>query len=251
MALTVISIILFQGLIFLGLAFLLSQFMKGNVKGELGHLQQLNDELMKRQAELKVKNEAAEKEYSEKMAKLEQEITARQAKLNQEASKTLEDARDKGMKEREKLINEAIETREKIRQEIMAEMEDKAIHYSHDILADFFSGGSRKMLHDILIDQLLEGLEAVDLAAFQIQTDVAEVRVAQSLDEPTKKNLLNILKKKIHRDVQCHEQIEEALIGGIILKFGSFVIDGSMANRLHEAAARLKKETRRRYQSTT
>ena len=251
MALTIISIIVFQGLIFLGLVFLLKQFMKGNVRGELGHLQQLNDELMKRQQELKEKNETAEKEFSAKMTKLEQEISAKQTKVSQDATKSLEEMREKAMKEREKIISEAIETREKIRQEIMAEMEVKAIQHANEILSEFFSGQLREMLHQILIQQLLDGLAEVNLSSFQIDTDIADLRVAQTMPVELKNKMIKVLKEKIKRDVKCKEEVDEGLIGGVILRFGNFVIDGSMVNRLQEAGARLRKETHRRYQNTT
>ena len=48
----VLAIVIFQGLVFLGMIFILRQFMKGHVSGAVGHLQKLNDDLMKQQAEL-------------------------------------------------------------------------------------------------------------------------------------------------------------------------------------------------------
>ena len=241
MILTVISIFLFQGLIFLGLIFMLRQFMKGNVKGELGHLQKLHDELMKRQTELKEKSEAAEKEYQAKMTKLEQEITARQAKATQEVAKLIEETKEKSMKEREKIIGEALETRDKMRLEVMAEMEEKAIHYSHDVIAEFCAGELRKVLHEFLMDQLIEGIAAVEANRFQIQGDTLELKVAESLDKDIKEKLLKVLKSKVQKEIKLHEEVEENLIGGAIVQCGSFVIDGSLKNRLEESAARLKK----------
>ena len=52
------------------------------------------------------------------------------------------------------------------------------------------------------------------------------------------------------KEVKLTEKVEDELIGGMVLKFGSFVIDGSLSNRLKSATADLKRETARRYQRT-
>jgi F-type H+-transporting ATPase subunit delta len=249
MVLTVISIFFFQGLIFLGLIFMLRQFMKGNVKGELGHLQQLHDELMKRQAELKEKNEAAAKEYETKMSRLEQEITAKQTEANKQIVHTLEEAQQKAMKEKEKIINEALETREKMRREVMAEMEEKAIQYTTEILDEFFIGEQKTKIHSIMMDLLIDGIEGAPMEQFQINTHVVDLKVAQLLDDPAKQKLSKLLKGKIHKEVEFKEELDASLIGGAILRLGTFVIDGSMRNRLSEVQARLKKDARRRHQT--
>ena len=42
----ILTVIIFQGLIFVGLIFILRQFMKGHLSGAMGHLQKLNDDLL-------------------------------------------------------------------------------------------------------------------------------------------------------------------------------------------------------------
>jgi len=245
-----ITIIIFQGIIFIILIFVLRQFMKGHVTGAVGHLQKMNDELIKQQSELKQKISEADKEYQTKTMKLEQEIAARQAEIRQEANRTLEEARSRAMQERDRLINEAVETREKIRHEIMAEMEEKAIQHSKRLIAEFFTGEVRTQVHECLLEGVIEGLKEVDMTRFQIDTDMATIVSAKPLDATVKKQVQKILLEKIKKDVKFTEEVDEGLIGGMILRFGSFVIDGSLTNRLQESAAQLKKETARKYQGT-
>ena len=85
MVLTVILVFLFQGIIFVGLIFLLRGFMQGHVTGAVGHLQKLNDELMKQQAELKHKIAEAEKEYQTKVSKAQQEVSTMQVQAKQDS----------------------------------------------------------------------------------------------------------------------------------------------------------------------
>ena len=247
----VLTIIIFQGVIFVVLIFALRQFMQGHVTGAVGHLQKLNDELQRQQAELTKKMAAAEKEYQVKMARLQQDINSAQAQAKQEAAKTVEEARARAIQERDQLINEAVGTREKMRQEVMAEMEDRAIQHSRSLMTDFFGGELRRLVHEALVREVLEGLKGMDLEKFQITEDEAHLASIEPLPEETKGLIRKLLKEKIHREVKFKEDIDPNLGGGLVLRFGTFVIDGSLTNRLKESSALLKKETARRYQGTT
>lgn len=246
----ILIIILIQGLIFGGLIFLLRHFMKMHISGAVGHLQKLNDELVKQQVELKRQIADGHKEYETKMAKLQQEIITRQAAARDEALKTLEDSKSRALQEREKIINEAVETREKMRQEVMAEMEEKAIQYSKDVIAGFLSGDLRSLIQNHFAKDVLEGLKEMQIQQFQVDGAVAQLRVAEPLGEDVKKKIQQVLKEKFKKDVQLKEEIQPELVSGLILRFGTLVIDGSLQNRLQETTARLRKETARRYQGT-
>lgn len=248
MALSIVSIFIFQGLIFLGLIFMLRHFMRGNVRGELSHLEKLNDELMKREAELRQKIAQTDQEYSTKMALVEKDVVVKQSQAKQEATKMLEESREQALKEREKIVGEAINTREKIRQEIMAEMEGKAIEYAREILSAFFSGALREGLHESLVDQLVEGIKKIDLEKFQIQSDVVVLKSSEPLQASTKDKIVKALKQRVPREISFKEEVDPVLVAGVLLQFGSFVMDGTMINRLREAAVQLKTETKRKYQ---
>ncbi len=245
----VLTIIIFQGLVFLALILILRHFMKGHVSGAVGHLQRLNDELVKQQVTLKEKIAAAEKEYETKMVKLQQEVTARQAESRQAATKALEEARQRALQEREKIINEAVETREKMRQEIMAEMEEKAVQHSKEIIVSSLTPQARQAIHEILVREVAEGIRGESkMDHFQIASETAELRTAEPLTNECKQQIQKALKEKIRKEFHFKEASDPSLIAGVILKFGSFVIDGSLLHRLEGASARVRQETVRKYQ---
>lgn len=245
-----ITIIIFQGIIFVLLILGLRHFMKGHVSGAVGHLHKVNDELMKQQAELKIKIAEANKEYQEKTAQADREIAEKQAEVREIANKTVEEAKQQAEQEKERLINEAVATREQMKQEIMASMEEKAIQHSLSIISEFIGDGMKKQIHELLVEEVLEGLKEVsNLDNFQIDTDTAELEVAGALSDKQKDDIKKILKQKINKEVKLNEKVNSELIGGMVLKFGSFVIDGSLSDRLKGAAAEIKRETARRYQS--
>ncbi len=246
----ILMVVVFQGVIFVGLIFIMRQFMKGHLSGAMGHLQKLNNDLLKQQAEFREKSAQAEKEYEMKLAKLQQDIAAEQTRAREEAGKTIEETKKKALGEREKIINEAVETREKMRKEIMADMEEQAIQYSKSVISQFFEGDLRALIHQALLSQALEGLKNISVENFQIKTDqAAELIVPEHLKPEIKEKIEKSLHEKIKQKIQLKETVDPSIVAGMILKFGTFVIDGSLTNRLSEAAARLKKETSRRYQT--
>ncbi len=246
----VLTIILFQGLIFAGLIFVLRQFMKGHVSGAVGHLQKLNEEMLKQQAELKAKMSEAEKEYASKMGTAQQELSQSQSKAREEAIKTVDEARVRALAEREKIIQEAVQTRDKMRNEVMAEMEQKAILYSKEVVAQLFTGEPGKLIHELLVKETIEGLKEMDAVHFQVQDPRAQLKIAQPLSVSERQAIQKVLEEKIKKKVELQEEEDPSLVAGFVLQFGNFVIDGSLTNRLNEAAARLRKETVRKYQGS-
>lgn len=246
----VLTIILFQGLIFGGLIFVLRQFMKGHVSGAVGHLQKLNEEMLKQQAELKAKMSESEKAYESKMTHAQQELSQGQLKAREEAIKTVEEARSRALAEREKIIQEAVQTRDKMRNEVMAEMEQTAIGYSKEVVAEFFTGELGKMIHAVLVRETAEGLKEIDMAPFQIQEASAGLKTAHPLTDEERQVIQKVLRDKIKKEITLKEEKDPSLVAGFILQFGNFVVDGSLTNRLKEAAARLRKETVRKYQGS-
>ena len=245
----ILGIIIFQGLIFAGLIYVLRQFMSGHVTGAVDHLQKLNEEMVREQQAMKQKMAEAEKEYEIKMAKLQQDVTAKQTEAREAANKTIDESRTKALADREKIISEAIDTRDKMRQEIMAEMEIKMIDQSRSLVSEMASGDMGKLIHEMLLKEVIDGLNEVPMDNFQTKENTASLTSAYALSADEKKKLSAVLKEKLKRDVEIREETDVSLVGGVVLRCGTLVMDGSLANRLKEVAARLKKDTARRYQA--
>lgn len=244
-----LTVILFQGVIFIGLIFIMRQFMKGHVSGAMGHLQKLNEDLIKQQKDLKDKMAESQREHEMKMNKLEQDISTQQTKAREEANKTIEETKTRALAEREKIISEAVQTREKMKLEVMSEMEGQAVQHAKTMVAEFLQGDLRKMTHEALVLQALEGIKDLPTENFQVKAGTAGViSTPEPLSEDLKKKISKVFQDKMKGDVSFKEEVNEALVAGVVLKVGNLVIDGSLTNRLGEAASRIKKETIRKYQ---
>lgn len=245
----ILTVILFQGLIFLGLIFIMRQFMKGHVSGAMGHLQRLNEDLIKQQNDLKAKMAESQREHEMKMNKLEQDINSQQSRAREEANKTIEETKARALSEREKIITEAVQTREKMKLEVMSEMEGQAVQHAKTMVIEFLQGDLKKLTHEALVHQALEGIKDLPMEHFQVKSGQAGVILTpEPLSEDLKKKIAKVFEEKAKVEITLKEEIDASLAAGVVLKLGSLVIDGSLTNRLGEAAARIKKETIRKYQ---
>ncbi|MCO7229935.1 F0F1 ATP synthase subunit delta [Halomonas sp. CnH100-B] len=65
------------------------------------------------------------------------------------------------------------------------------------------------------------------------------VTSAYELDNQQQTKLANALKKRLNREISITTQVDKALIGGVILRAGDTVIDGSVRGRLNRLSEAL------------
>jgi F-type H+-transporting ATPase subunit delta len=70
------------------------------------------------------------------------------------------------------------------------------------------------------------------LVRLEVERNRAIVQSAVALDEPTKAGLVTDLKKKYGPQITTEFSVDPALLGGVKIRVGSDVWDGSVKNRL-------------------
>jgi F-type H+-transporting ATPase subunit delta len=88
-------------------------------------------------------------------------------------------------------------------------------------------------LHGRRIDAVVD--ELCGLAARQRARVVAEVRVAAPLDETQQRRLADALSRLKGRTVRLNVAVDPAVLGGVHVRIGDDVIDGTVASRLEQA----------------
>jgi F-type H+-transporting ATPase subunit delta len=112
------------------------------------------------------------------------------------------------------------------------------------IAGDLLAGGSTASadqviryavghLHGRRIDAVID--ELCDLAARQRSRVVAEVRVAAPLDAAQEQRLSDILSRLKGRTVRLNVAVDPTVLGGVHVKVGDEVIDGTIASRMEQA----------------
>lgn len=105
---------------------------------------------------------------------------------------------------------------------------DRAAPVTTQVL-EYASGHLHGMRIDAVVDRLC------DLAARQRERVVAEVRVAAPLDPEQERRLSAALSRLKGRTVRLNVAIDPAVVGGVYVKVGDEVIDGTVASRLEQA----------------
>lgn len=68
-----------------------------------------------------------------------------------------------------------------------------------------------------------------------------EITTAHGLSEQEKQKIISELQVKMGRDIEMTHKIDENIIGGIVVRVGDTVVDGSVRNRLHKMKAQAVK----------
>ncbi len=63
----------------------------------------------------------------------------------------------------------------------------------------------------------------------------AEVITAQSLDNDLKNRILSVLSEATGKEIALKCRVDESILGGIVIRVGDRIIDGSLKGRLNEA----------------
>jgi F0F1-type ATP synthase membrane subunit b/b' len=209
-------------------------------------LQQLNDENAKKAQELAARIADAEKEYREKTLQADEEIRVLKAKAKKEIEALKETIIAKGKAEGDRIVTQALNARDEIRAEIEEQMHEKAVEISRRIFAKVLGSDEQKLVHDGLLDNVIQELRQIDqdrLKDVDLQGESkgkAEVKTPHPLTAQQKEQLETVLSSRLGKKITVEEAIEKDIIAGIIIALGSFVIDGSFSARFAKAAAGIK-----------
>lgn len=115
------------------------------------------------------------------------------------------------------------------------------------IVADLTTGGDRIFVNglNVLIDKLHANL-VFDIAdqykrLVKRENRIMEVEItsAVELQEETKAKIRERIEKATSQKVELVETIQEDVIGGLVLRFGDVIVDGSLKARLKQLRSRL------------
>ena len=109
------------------------------------------------------------------------------------------------------------------------------------LCGDEFNDGQRNFMHVLAANKrlpLLPEISAIFAALKAEQERSVDVTVvsAYALEGSTEHNLAQVLSKKLEREVKVDTKVDETLLGGVLIRAGDLVIDGSVRGRLNKLA---------------
>ncbi len=231
----IIKLAIVQTVIFGLVLFFLKKILHKDTESSVSRLENSYEEVKKRKEELAKKIMEIENEYNlkkEEAARVAQEIKDAAQK---EAYAVRDDAFKKAKLESEDIISKAHKTVDKVRQDIHTELEAKLIEFCAELLKRIFSQVARLEVHQVLVKEFIEELRKTDISRISMDADTVEIVSIVSLSKDDRSEIEEIITEKTKKKFTYSERVDENILGGVMVKFGSLNLDGSLASRLKDA----------------
>lgn len=233
----IISLILFQVFIFVGLALMLRRIMTKNVTDATRHLEELNQDYAKKEEELNRQLQEAQ----QKSQNILKEAQGEAEKLKTQTIKEAEGERDKILEQARTQSDTVIQQAEKSRQVLIAELEERikteAVNKACELMQVTLPEQFKQDVHLHWVEELLENGFS-QLEHLRLPQGIREIKITSAfpLTEGQRKNLSKKLKNVLGDEMVLKEEVEPKVVAGLIITIGSLVLDGSLKNKIKEHA---------------
>lgn len=214
----------------------------GHAKRATMRVKQVEDEVRKKEEDIKREIEEHEKDFNEKKAEADRQLQSQREESKREAARLKEQSIAEAKKESQKIIEQAHKNEQKIKDQIARQMEEKTVEYGGRVFKLVFSDLMTGDLNKQFINELIDALDEIEKGAITVDSAEATIITSHPLADDQKQRLESVLREKFNEQATISESTDEALLGGLVLKMGSLEIDGSLRNRYQEAVNEVKKE---------
>ncbi|MBN1353947.1 MAG: F0F1 ATP synthase subunit delta [Candidatus Omnitrophica bacterium] len=238
----ILNFIIIQIIIFAVIIFVLKKLVLTDTSSALVKLDSARDRVKKEEGELEnkintceeecVKRKEAAREEAEKIVK-----DARQ-KAEEEAAAIIENTKKKA----EEMVQKATAAKDKIRNDIMREENIKIVNFASEVFKKAFEKELSESYNEHLAEAFIKELPATDMKYIGSEIDTVQVISPHKLKSELVAKIKDILNKKLKRTLKVEEGIDKKILGGLMLKFGTLVIDGSLLSRVQAVSEEIKKE---------
>ena len=225
-----------------GVIFALHRVLISSVDGAKQRLDKEAEAARSRQAELNQKIKEADDELSCRRQELDTIEKKLKSDLEASSAKEKEAILVKARQDGEEIIVKAQNSRDQIKRDIEKTMELRIIDYSSKVLSDILSAKSKSGLDKVLADEFIEKLKNVDMSRITADVQSADLVTAMPLDPKLQADIAAVIEDKLKRKVSMQAKTDASIIGGVMIQFGSLLLDGSLKNAVRSSIVALKQE---------
>jgi F0F1-type ATP synthase delta subunit/outer membrane murein-binding lipoprotein Lpp len=231
-----LQIVIIQTILFGAVIFFLRKIMMGSTESAVNRLNEAYVQMNKKKEELAQKIKQAQEDYEAR----KKEAERIGEKIKNDADKEARDLKDnilkKAHEEAERMIIDTVGAKEQIWEEIVKEEKIKMVEYCRELLAGVYEDLVRDKVDEVLIEGCLDDVKELDTDSMPAGINQIEVISRKPLSEKLKKKVKELVESKLKGNVDITETVTEDVIGGVTMKFGNLVLDGSVAGKLREKA---------------
>lgn len=232
--------ILLQVVVFGVVIFFLKKIFHGDTNSAIQRLGSVHQDLLQKQAELQQKNDEAEKEVQVKKAEAALLVEKTKSEAVVEIRKKEDEVLKVARSQAEEIIAKAQSSRDDMAKEIESQLSKKMIHFSSEVVGKVLNDKLAQALHTELVLDFIHKAKDMDLSSAGGASEVFVVRTPIPLNKSEIEKMNALLASKLGRVVTFNEVPDADLIAGIVMQFGSLVLDGSLASLLRDAVEKIQ-----------
>lgn len=239
---TIFQLILMQVVIFILIVIGLRKLLYSKASVEIKRLQLMTDESSQKIEVLRGQIEEAKTEYKQTIAKAKEDARHLIADAQKEAEELRAKHLQETRRETDKMVRSTQAQKESMEREIHSMSARKSIHFSKAIIKQVLTAGCLGATHDVMIEEISQQIGNIDLSQMSADIKEAEIVTMFPLGNGKMEMIKKKLSSKLNREIELKEKIDDSLMAGILIKMGSLILDGSLANKLRIAADQLEKQ---------
>lgn len=230
----ILQLIFFQIITFVVIIAILRFVFGSQLKVALNRLESLHQESLEKEEILNKEIDRARAQSQSEIARSKEEARLIIDNARKNAERIAQDGVAQAHLQAKKMLIEAQQNAKSLEGRIRETASEKAVGIARDLIAAVFSERGQAVMHEQLIEELLDELDKVDRGRLAADATTAQVTSAQMLAPSQKERLKSILTSKTGRDISLEEKIDPALVEGVVITMGGIVIDGSLQNKLQK-----------------
>ncbi len=236
-----LQFIILQVVVFGVVIYFLKKTFHGDTNSAIQRLGNVHQDLLQKQSELQKKNEEIERE----MQVRKEEAAALTEKMKAEAALEIRKKEDDVLKiarsQAEEIISKAQSSQDDMAKEIESRLSKNLIQFSSEVIRKAISEKVALAMHEELMTDFISKAKNVDLSSVASGTNQAFViRTPFPLRKDQAEKLNAMLAAKLNYAVNISEVPDSDLIAGMVMQFGSLVLDGSWASLMRDAVEKVQ-----------
>ncbi len=233
----IVSMVVMMVVVFGGLILVLRKMLSQNVSLATRHLEELNEDYAKKEADLKRQLEDVRQKAEEIVRKAQEEAAQVKAQLLKDAEAQKVSLLQETHTQTEELMQQADKSRQMLLDEIKERIAREAVDKACELIEETLPEQLKLKAHQHWIEELMES-GFVQFERLKIPEDIHEVKITSAFpfSEGERKNLTRKLKEVLKKDVILKEEVNPRVVAGFIIQIGSLVLDGSLKNKIQERA---------------
>ena len=237
----ILFLIVLQALFFAGLFFVLRVLFYNHLQNALRRLKEIQEEAMIKESQLREELDRAHHECEAEIQKGKLEAAQLVEDAKREITRLRNDAEEAAYRERQRIIDSGEKELERLRKKVMDQAETRALDLALEMIHAVFSARGRSALHRELVHELMDEMAKLDPTVFSVKGIQVKAVTTDEFAPDDRRRLQSLLREKMGRDVEVSFETDAALLGGLVIRIGEFVVDGSVKNRLQKVVPLLKK----------